>query len=217
MTSLAFAVHRWEKAPMPGASGPVELARLPDLADGAFRAFVRFPPGWERRADGHYEAAEEFLVLSGSLTLEGAEYDTGAYGWIAARRPRHAMHSADGCLVYAWFGGMPLWRRGESPLGAAGSDHRFAHWRDAPLRELDGGLRVRELNDGRGHRTWVAEAGVADVPVAPGQAREVLEFASRSWHWDEPARGTGTRVVRLIDRAPAPAAAEPQDLQETRR
>jgi len=40
---------QWRSVPMPGASGPVEVAELPPGADGAFRAYVRFPPGWSRR------------------------------------------------------------------------------------------------------------------------------------------------------------------------
>ena len=70
MPALAFAELEWQSAPMRGSNGAVALARLPDLGDGAFRAFVRFPAGWSRPGAGHYAVAEQFLVLGGDLTLD---------------------------------------------------------------------------------------------------------------------------------------------------
>ena len=62
MHELAFASLTWREAPMPGAA-PVQMALLPKLADGGFRAFVRFPKGWSRPDVGHYAVAEEFVSL----------------------------------------------------------------------------------------------------------------------------------------------------------
>lgn len=202
MTTLTFARHRWESAPMPGASGPAEMARLPDLPDGGFRAFVRFPPGWERHANGHYEAAEEFLVLLGSLTLEGREYGPGAYGWIATHRTRRAMSSVPGCLVYAWFGGMPLWRRGEAQAGDPGCDRALFNWREAPQREFGGGTRARELHDVPHHSTWVVEGDATQLPVTAGADREVLDLDDFTWSWNAaPRRGGAAQMVRLTGAA----------------
>ncbi|MBL8383263.1 MAG: hypothetical protein JNM90_09325 [Burkholderiales bacterium] len=202
MTSLAFASLRWASAPMPGASGPVDLARLPDLADGGFRAFVRFPPGWERHATGHYQAAEEFLVLAGSLTLEGRAYGPGAYGWIAAHRTRRAMSSAPGCLVHAWFGGLPLWRRGDAPVAATGDDRALSHWREAPRRERGGGTALRELHAGPGHRTWLVEGDAAPLPDPARADCEWLDLDDFTWCWNAaPRRGGGARLLRLTGAA----------------
>ena len=70
---------------MPGGSGPVQLALLPRLPDNAFRAFVRFPPGWSRPEAGHYPDPEEFVVLEGELGLNGMTWRAGDYAWIPAR------------------------------------------------------------------------------------------------------------------------------------
>jgi hypothetical protein len=100
---------QWREAPMTGGSGPVQLALLPRLPDNAFRAFVRFPPGWSRPQAGHYPDPEEFVVLEGELGLNGMTWRAGDYAWIPARCMRRDMHSAPGCLVLAWFGAPPRW------------------------------------------------------------------------------------------------------------
>ena len=99
---------------MPGGSGPVQLARLPDLADGGFRAFVRFPAGWSRAQRGHYPVDEEFLVIEGELALNERTYRKGDWGFVPAGETRTLLASASGCVVYARFGGFPRWIAGDS-------------------------------------------------------------------------------------------------------
>ena len=94
-------------------AAPVEMALLPKLGDGGFRAFVRFPEGWSRPEVGHYAVAEEFLVLEGSLSLSGRAWNAGGHAWIPAFERRHDLASPTGCLVFAWFGGTPRWIPGE--------------------------------------------------------------------------------------------------------
>jgi hypothetical protein len=101
MAAAAFASLEWKSASMPGSTQPVQLARLPAASDGAFRAFVRFPPGWHRAEAGHYAAAEEFFVLEGALELNGSRWSAGGHAWIPAYRPRRDLGSAPGCLVFA--------------------------------------------------------------------------------------------------------------------
>ncbi|MGQ0653092.1 MAG: hypothetical protein ACT4P4_12645 [Betaproteobacteria bacterium] len=72
---------------MPGGSGPVQLARLPKLADNGFRAFVRFPAGRTRA------------------------------------EPRSLLRSDPGCLVFAWFAGVPRWVAGAPKEPPGGADH----------------------------------------------------------------------------------------------
>jgi hypothetical protein len=136
---------------MPGGSGPVELAMLPRLADGAFRAFVRFPAGWSRPGPGHYPVAEEVLLLEGDLELSGRAFSPGAHAWLPAGWLRTGMRTRAGCLVFAWFAKAPRWIPGESMAVAS----------DAPPHEtrmVDGQL-VRILAAGRetlrmGDRSW---------------------------------------------------------------
>jgi hypothetical protein len=110
---------------MPGAS-PVQMALLPKLDDGGFRAFVRFPMGWSRPDVGHYAVAEEFVVLEGSLTLNGKTWNAGAHVWVPAFERRHDLGSPTGCLVFAWFSGTPRWIPGEPTQPP--SPHRHRTW-----------------------------------------------------------------------------------------
>jgi hypothetical protein len=112
MHQLSFASLTWREAPMPGAA-PVQMALLPKLPDGGFRAFVRFPPGWSRPDAGHYAVPEEFLVLEGELNLNGRTWQRGELAWIPAWTSRRDLGSRTGCLVFAWFGGTPRWVPGE--------------------------------------------------------------------------------------------------------
>ena len=176
-----FAALEWNPAPMPESSGTVQLAQLPDLGDGAFRAFVRFPAGWERAARGHYEVAEEFLVLQGDLTFNEHTWHADAYCWIAARRARHLLRSAGGCLVFAWFGGAPRWRRGEPATPALDADLHHASWRDAPLQALSGAGEARQLRTDSRHSTCIIEqptpAGLAGLAAAG----ELLALNGYAW------------------------------------
>jgi len=123
MHELAFASLAWREAPMPGATS-VQMALLPKLDDGGFRAFVRFPKGWSRPDVGHYAVAEEFLVLEGSLSLSGQTWHPGSHAWVPAFQRRHDLGSPPGCLVFAWFGGTPRWIPGEPTQPAAQDRHR---------------------------------------------------------------------------------------------
>jgi hypothetical protein len=123
MHELAFASLTWREAPMPGAT-PVEMALLPKLDDGGFRAFVRFPKGWARPDVGHYAVAEEFVLLEGSLSLSGQMWTAGGHAGIPAFERRHHLASPTGCLVFAWFGGTPRWIPGEPTQAPSPTRHR---------------------------------------------------------------------------------------------
>ncbi len=172
MQQREFASLEWNSAPMPGSSGPVQLALLPRLGDGGFRAFVRFPAGWARLAAGHYPVAEEFLVLEGDLTLDGRTWHAGGYAWIAAGRVRSISRSDSGCLAFAWFGGAPRWQAGAPATPAAEADLAFAHWRDAPRHVL---------RAGPGHATCVI--GKAGPRALDGLAApfELLALDGYTW------------------------------------
>ena len=162
MHQLAFASLTWREAPMPGAS-PVAMALLPKLADGAFRAFVRFPPGWARMQRGHYEAAEEFIVLEGDLALDERRWKDGGYAWIAPWRLRTHLRSERGCLVFATFSSTPRWLAAD-PAKTAEPDIAYEHWRDAPRDDIGHRLRAG---------SWVTER-------AP-QGLETLGLRSLTW------------------------------------
>ena len=201
MPALTFGALEWRSAPMPGSNGPVELAQLPALEDGAFRAFVRFPPGWARPDAGHYAMPEEFLVLEGDLTLNGRTWREGGYAWIPARRLRTGSCSTGGCLAFAWFGGTPRWVAGDAATPVRDIDAHLAHWREAPERDLGGGMRVRELRTGSQHTTWLVERPEPDLLLKLGVKREVLRIHDRAWSRNQPVEAgpghTGPLLVRV--------------------
>jgi hypothetical protein len=104
----------WRSVPMPGASGPVQVARLPTQLDGAYRVYVRFPPGWSRPGPGHYAVAEEFEVLEGDLAIDGQAWRAGDRVSIPPRLTRVNTRTAGGCLALARFAGEPRWISGEA-------------------------------------------------------------------------------------------------------
>jgi hypothetical protein len=201
MPTLAFDTLEWKIAPMPGSSGPVELARLPDLHDRAFRAFVRFPAGWSRPSAGHYAVPEEFFVLSGDLTLNQQTWHAGGFARISAGRVRSGSHSISGCLAFAWFGAAPHWKAGEPSVPATDTDANFRHWLEAPLRNLPDGTRARELFACQNHRTWLLEGVMAHAMVSGDSAYEALNLRNHNWSWNEPidsqASPTETILVRM--------------------
>jgi hypothetical protein len=138
---------------MPGA-GPVQMALLPKLPDGGFRAFVRFPAGWWRADVGHYAVAEEFLVLEGEISLNGRTWTKGELAWVPAGQRRHDLGSRTGCLVFAWFGGTPRWIPGEATPSAAGPRNQTAIEGRELVRLAPGTRETLNLDDYR----WRASA-----------------------------------------------------------
>jgi len=131
---------------MPGAPA-VQMALLPKLADGGFRAFVRFPAGWSRPDVGHYAVAEEFLVLEGELGLNGRAWKAGELAWIPAWERRRDLGTKTGCLVFAWFGGTPRWIPGEPPQAAEGPRNRTSLEGNELVRLTAGVRETLNLSD----------------------------------------------------------------------
>ncbi|MCB1004715.1 MAG: hypothetical protein KDB35_11085 [Acidimicrobiales bacterium] len=98
--------HDWRAVPMPGADHDLEVVRLASPR-GRFSILGRFPAGFERAEPGGYLAAEEFLVLDGELELEDLVLRRGDLTVVPGGYARRGMRSPQGCLVLAWFGGLP--------------------------------------------------------------------------------------------------------------
>ena len=201
MATVSFAALEWQAAPLPGSDAPAQLARLPGAADGAFRAFVRFPAGWSRPGAGHYPVAEEFFVLEGDLRLNGITWREGGYAWIPANRVRSASRSESGCLAFAWFAAAPRWIPGEPGQAALSDDVRFAHWRDVPEHTIAGGGHGRQLRAGPEHQTWIVQGRQVAQLAASGMRCETLGLSDRAWRpeaGDEsPQDPSGTVYARL--------------------
>ena len=186
MALHAFAALNWQSAPMPGANAEAEIAQLPTFADRSFRAFVRFPAGWARSAPGHYEVAEEFLLLEGELDMNGRTWRAGGYAWVPPGQVRTATGSRTGCLAFARFGGSPRWRTGTPALPVREPEAFFAHWNEAPGIDLVGGGRGHLLHDAPAHRTWIT---THPRPVLHRQTMDVetLDLSNHAWANADPA------------------------------
>jgi hypothetical protein len=167
----------------------VQLARLPSATDGAFRAFVRFPAGWERPEAGHYACAEEVLVLEGDLGLNDMTWGAGGYAWIPAYRVRSALRSESGCLAFAWFGAPPRWIPGTPTNGAPSGAVSLAHWRDAPGGTLYWGAEH--------HTSIVARRDVGRFAAGAHEVEtlDLHDFAWRLGALPEPAQAPAGEVL----------------------
>lgn len=163
---------------------------MPPLADGGFRAFVRFPPGWRRAVAGSYSVAEEILILEGALAMNGATWREGAHLWAPAGATRESTGADEGCLAFAWFGGPPRWRRGTG----AGAVVGLSSGLEARPAAESFGAEARLLRAGPPHESWL----LADdwVGEAAGAATEWLRLSDRSW-------GVAAAGQRLAVAAPA--------------
>src|SRR4051794_13506748 len=106
---LTLPDQPWREVPMPGANLGFELVPLASAGE-TFAILGRFPAGFDRSAVGGYFSAEEFLVLDGSLEIEGQQYVRGDLTFIPSHFLRTRMLSPQGCTVLAWFGGPAIFR-----------------------------------------------------------------------------------------------------------
>ncbi|HEX9695240.1 MAG TPA: hypothetical protein VGB64_02880 [Actinomycetota bacterium] len=156
----------WAEFPIPGGAAPVPIVQLRfDPASRAQTLFVRFPAGWSRPVSGFYEAAEEFVVISGTLRMSGATYEPGDWGYVPAGSVRTATDVLGECLVFARFDGPARWREAAEAAGPAPMT--------APL---SGEPRELRRGDGSIVRYGPVEAG---VPAAGDT--EVLDLARAAY------------------------------------
>jgi hypothetical protein len=154
----------WRSMAIPDSAPSVELARLHvDQRTKASVALVRFPPGFARPGVGHYQCAEQFVVLGGAIDVSGIRYVEGDYAYLPARTDRADSGSPGGCLAVAWFSGPPVWSAGRS---SAPPDEPGLHGRVGdPAGSVGGGAYGRDR----------VAAGPVDVTT------ELLWPGSRLW------------------------------------
>lgn len=158
----------WIEVTIPASEPPVRLTRLHVGVDKGTVSLVRFPPGWSRPETGHYTAAEEFVVLGGSIFV-GDRLDAGDYAYLPPRTVRAESSSSTGALVLAWFSSVPEWHAGLPAQPAPQDPVHRGHsgiLRDA-APEVPGRYEV-----GRPHRVG-------------GLGADVLDLEKRTWEWVE--------------------------------
>jgi hypothetical protein len=110
LVDLHAADLPWRSITIPGSAPKVGLVRLhADTRTSASVSLVRFPAGWDRPGVGHYQCAELFVVLDGSIEVSGVHYAEGYYGYLPARASRIDSRSREGCLAVGWFSAVPAW------------------------------------------------------------------------------------------------------------
>jgi hypothetical protein len=146
-----------------------------DEDTGASSLVVRYPPGWERSGPEHLPVDEEFLVLQGSIEIDGVRYDRLDYGFLPARHVRRAAKSDAGALVVTFFEGEPR------PV-PAGADRGSAGPLADRVRALDGdwgggfhprfppgaGRKFMRHDSVTGEQTWI----LGTMPLRSGRRPE---------------------------------------------
>lgn len=154
----------WRRVPMPGANQGVDVVPLAS-AGVTTTMLVRFPEDFERATAGGYHAAEEVVVLTGELCLEGVAYGPGAWLHLPAGLLRTDMRTAVGATVLAWFGG---------PIDFRAPDE---------LTPTASGITARELAQLADGATW--QTPESNWRLAAGSARrdgeEGLDVSAMTW------------------------------------
>jgi hypothetical protein len=130
-----------------GGRGDVEFKTLSqDDTDGSVSLIVRYPRGWQRTAREYCDSHEEFLVLEGSIEINGRRYDSQCYGFLPAHYPRSSARSTEGAVVLTLYYGTP---RYASAAPAAKYDEKLLVEFVNPLAiEWDAGLVDPQLAKG---------------------------------------------------------------------
>ncbi|MBM3503106.1 MAG: hypothetical protein FJX65_04455 [Alphaproteobacteria bacterium] len=98
----------WQRG-LYGGSRPGTETRILSLDEdnGGTSLMIRYPSGWSRIGTEHLAVDEEFLVLDGSIEIDGQVYGRLGYGHFPRHYVRHRMSSGGGAVVMTFFSGEP--------------------------------------------------------------------------------------------------------------
>jgi hypothetical protein len=171
----------WEGFAIPGGSIPVALASLRRDPDSrATTSMVRFPAGWTRVGTGSYESAEEFIVLSGELEMNGARFRTGDWVFVPPDVSRARTIAHGDVLAFARFYGPARWKEEAGDGGPVLTARLFDVTDDAEPSPLGVG-DARVLNRS-GSVTSMLLDNVPEGVVVPFDA-EFFSLSDRTWAW----------------------------------
>lgn len=163
---------------MPDATGPVRLAPLQTVTSDHFWAVVAFPAGWQRLRPGHYEVDEDFLVLSGDLSINEWHWRAREHGFVPAHTLRQRTVSERGCLACARFHGRPRWHAGPARGQPAAGLGRRPDWNALPTTDLLGLGRARCVFEHAGMSQWLMPLAVRDALRARTSPFDGLNLAA---------------------------------------
>ncbi|WP_165821301.1 hypothetical protein [Nocardioides gansuensis] len=202
---LSRPPERWRPAAMPGASHDLSTIPLASVS-APFSVLGRFPVGFVRSTPGGYLVAEEFVVLSGALWLDGRRLGPGMLVHVGAGRLREELRTPDGCLALVWFDGPPHFvPAAELPTVPDAPCHvvDLADLRDDRLADAPGGTATEAPLLVTSVSRWTRGAAAQWPARADG-------FDARRWAAGASAwQGTAEDLViwRAAASAPAPEGA----------
>lgn len=98
--------HEWLEARISGAELAARMYPLHvDLQRGTRTVLLTYPDGWNRRASGTQPAGEEFVALSGGLTMSGHQAVPGEVLVVTPRALRAETSSQDGTRAIIFYSG----------------------------------------------------------------------------------------------------------------
>ena len=98
----------WSKGLPKGGWDDLEIKVLSvDEATGACSTIVRYPAGWDRTGGRYLTCHEEFLVLEGSLIVNGRAYGPYAYANLPAGYARQSVSAPRGAVVLTMLSEVP--------------------------------------------------------------------------------------------------------------
>ncbi len=107
---------------------------------------IRYPAGW-RREQHWVSAHEEFLVLDGSIAVNGRLYEKHTYGFLPAGMSRASAHSEDGAVLLTMFYDLPETHAGTPPADLY-DDKLLVEYVNPLTMEWDPGLVDPQLSAG---------------------------------------------------------------------
>ena len=164
----------WQTLPMRHAD-PLQVHTLREDGDTAV-LLAHFSQGWGRDSPVTCTAAEDFVVLRGTLEVNGCVLGPGAVAHVPAGAVRLATSTIEGCTAVAWFVGRLRWEDalpstppGELATWHPGDDLDATSW-STPLAAWSFQVPGPPAGDRVGHRA-AGDSVDLDAPAwaPPGQ------------------------------------------------
>lgn len=106
LTDLSSDQHEWLEATIAGADLTARMYPLHvDLQRGTRTVLLAFPDGWNRPGSGTQPAGEEFVPLSGALTMSGRRVVPGEVLVVTPCALREETSSEDGTRAVVFYSG----------------------------------------------------------------------------------------------------------------
>ena len=107
----------WAQNVLPGPWGELDCKTLSSDPDtGACSMLLRYPAGWRRDGVEHLDAALEFLILEGNLTINEQDYGLDCYAYLPRGMTYRSVTSSRGAVALTFFDARPTTHEGEGAV-----------------------------------------------------------------------------------------------------